>query len=255
MVCAACWHIPLYGTGICHAAFIWFLFIVSVQHKKKCLWCLCIYFCFIFVFGLVSQVSQNRTAPEKYIHLYDDTEINFFILFLYVSSYRWVHFSAAALFCQPHQKVFTHSFTGLNSVRVYIEEGFWNVGLLVGEFDSRGLALSGGQEVKRKLKSSYQLTSLLGWWRCPACCLPACLPACTTCLKVNCVRTLNNTCIKFVIFLVDWASNIKLLVNLLFYGGLSLWLPNVGSCSCLPLHVCLSACLHIYACFPVYPSS
>ena len=29
--------------------------------------------------------------------------------FLYVSSYRWVHFSGAVLFCQPHQQLVTHS--------------------------------------------------------------------------------------------------------------------------------------------------
>ena len=31
-----------------------------------------------------------------------------FLIVLYVSSYRWVHFSRAVLFCQPHQHLFTH---------------------------------------------------------------------------------------------------------------------------------------------------
>ena len=32
-----------------------------------------------------------------------------FFIVLYVSSYRWVHFSRAVLFCQPHRQLFTHS--------------------------------------------------------------------------------------------------------------------------------------------------
>ena len=34
-----------------------------------------------------------------------------FLIVLYVSLYRWVHFSRAVLFCQPHQQV-VHSFLG-----------------------------------------------------------------------------------------------------------------------------------------------
>ena len=36
--------------------------------------------------------------------------LTFFIFF--VSSCRWVHFSGAVLFCQPHQQLFTH-FNGI----------------------------------------------------------------------------------------------------------------------------------------------
>ena len=31
------------------------------------------------------------------------------LIVLYVSSYRWVHFCRAVLFCQPNQQLFTHS--------------------------------------------------------------------------------------------------------------------------------------------------
>jgi len=31
-----------------------------------------------------------------------------FLIVLYVSSNRWVHFSGAVLFCQPHQQLLTH---------------------------------------------------------------------------------------------------------------------------------------------------
>ena len=33
-----------------------------------------------------------------------------FLSVLYVSLYRWVHFSKTVLFCQPHQQLFTHSY-------------------------------------------------------------------------------------------------------------------------------------------------
>ena len=50
--------------------------------------------CFLFIF-----VHPTKTLCRKRLCL----------ILACVSSYRWVHFSRAVLFCQPHQQLVTHS--------------------------------------------------------------------------------------------------------------------------------------------------
>ena len=69
----------------------------------------------------VINTTLFKTALEKCIHLYDDTQGTIkhkrfrdslrrvYLIVHCVSSYRWVHFSRAVLFCQPYQQLFTHT--------------------------------------------------------------------------------------------------------------------------------------------------
>ena len=61
------------------------------------------------------EIENNNNAPDK-DHV---SKTLVFLIVLYVSSHRWVHFSRAVLFCHPHQQLFTHwcsLFTPLLSV-------------------------------------------------------------------------------------------------------------------------------------------
>ena len=51
-----------------------------------------------------------------------------FLTVLYVYSYRWVHFSSAVLFCQPHQRLFTHS---LNLIIIYLSVCHYALNLII----------------------------------------------------------------------------------------------------------------------------
>ena len=64
--------------------------------------------------SLETTAGLNRTAPEKRTHLHNDTQRKWKTRAL---SCRWVRFSGAVLFCQPHQQLFTHSFD-LNLITV-----------------------------------------------------------------------------------------------------------------------------------------
>ena len=53
----------------------------------------------------------------------DGSKTLVFLIVLYVSSYRSVHFSRPVLFCEPHQQLFTHSLFYVCSQRGDIRTG------------------------------------------------------------------------------------------------------------------------------------
>ena len=54
---------------------------------------------YFYLFVFISLLHQTKTMGQKHL----------FLIVLYVSLYRWAHFSRAVLCCQPHQQLFTHS--------------------------------------------------------------------------------------------------------------------------------------------------
>ena len=47
------------------------------------------------------------------------------LIVLYVLSYRWVHFSRAVLYCQPHQKLFAYSLKAEEAVQPLTDTTLW----------------------------------------------------------------------------------------------------------------------------------
>ena len=77
--------------------------------RRRCCCCCC--WCWWWL--ELMKFSPTLMSFFEFFQLPDEDYVSkalVFLIVLYVSSYRWVYFSRAALFCQPHQRLFTHSY-------------------------------------------------------------------------------------------------------------------------------------------------
>ena len=75
--------------------------------------CLLLYFLLLLLLFCLSSTPDEDDGSKTLV----------FLIVLYVSSYRSVHFSRPVLFCEPHQQLFTHSLFYVCSQRGDIRTG------------------------------------------------------------------------------------------------------------------------------------